>query len=63
MSLGHTGYLLQKATGTRLGNIADLSNTLKQTQTGSQNEKINMSQMKKQEKKQNTKLNKMKASN
>lgn len=48
--LGPKGHLLHKATWPRLGDIAELPNTLKQTQRGSQNEEKNMSQMKEQEK-------------
>ena len=45
-----TGHLLHKATIPRLGDIAGLPNTQKQTQNGSQNWEKNMTQMKKQDK-------------
>ena len=48
--LGPKRHLLHKATLPRLGGIAALPNTYKQTQTGSQNEKRSMSNMKEQNK-------------
>ena len=61
-SLSPIGCQLPKAIQLRLGDTADLPNTEKQTQSGSQNgETKNMSQMKDPEKSPEKELNKMEA--
>ena len=61
--LGPTGHLLHKATLPKLGVIADLPNTQKQTQRGSKNGETDRPQMKEQENSPKEELNEMEASN